>query len=116
MPTTVHELETARSDESVAIAVEDSSKVVLDADATDGTLELQTELDQETDIPSAQETEVDVVSSSKDAPTAHDVETEVEADTHGPDTGTISKNDLAVEELPEKTEQHVIPITKVFDL
>ena len=91
--------------EHATIAAEGSTKVVLDnADETGGTIELQSELEQET---SARETAVDGVSSSKDA--AHEVETEVEADTHGTET---SKNDLA-KELPE-TEQPVLHTTEVF--
>jgi hypothetical protein len=114
LPTTIgQELDTARSDEQAATATEDSSKVVLDnADATSSGIELQSEHEQETLIPSSQETGVDVVSSSKDALTAHGVETEVEADTHGTDAATTWKNDLT-EEHPV-TEQPVIPTTEVF--
>ena len=89
--------------EHAAIA-EGSAKVALDnANATGGTIELQSELEQET---SAQETALDGVPSSKDA--ALEVETEVEVDTHGTET---SKN--AAKELPE-TEQPVLHTTEVF--
>ena len=73
------------------------------------------ELEQETTVIfTGQETDVNVISSSKDAPTSHEVETEVGTDTHGTDVATTSKNDLAAE-LPEM-EQHVIPTTEVFNL
>ena len=94
------------------IAAEGSSKVVLEADATGG-IELQSKIEQETVIPSAQETEVDVVS-SKDAPTAdvaHGVKTEVEAETHVTDAAT-TMNDLTAVESREK-EQPAIPTTEV---
>ena len=95
--------------EHAAVVAEGSAKVVPDnADATGGTIEYQSELQQETSV---QETAVDSVSSSKDA--AHEVETEVEADTHGTDVATTSKNDLAAKELPE-TEQPVLHTPEVF--
>ena len=106
LPTTIEqELDTTHSNEPAAIA-EDSSKVVLDADAT-GAIERQSEL-EETLTPSAQETEVDTVSSTKDTLTAvvaHEVENEAEA------TATTT-NDLAAE-FPE-TEQPVISTIEVF--
>ena len=114
MPTTFeHDLDTAAHlDDSAATETEGSSKAVLDnADAIGGTIELQSELEQKTLIPSAEETGVDVVTST--ALTAHEVETGVEADTHGTDAATTSKNDLAAEELPD-TEQPVVPTTEVF--
>ena len=117
LPTTIeHELDTAHPDELAGVAAEGSSKVVLDnADSTGGTIELQSELEQETLLPSAQleETGVDVVSISKDALTAHEVETETEANTHGTEPATTSKYVIAAEELPE-TEHPVIPTTEVF--
>ena len=95
--------------EHAAVVAEGSAKVVPDnADATGGTIEYQSELQQETSV---QETAADSVSSSKDA--AHEVETEVEADTHGTDVATTSKNDLAAKELPE-TEQPVLHTPEVF--
>ena len=116
LPTTIeHELDT-HSNESAGVAVEGSSNDVLDnADATGGTIELLSELERENPIPSAQpeETGVDVVSISKDALTAHEVETEVEVDTHVTTPAPTSKNDLAAEELSE-SEQPVIPTTEVF--
>ena len=115
MPTTLEqepELDTAHSDELAGIAaVEDPSEVVLDADATGG-IELQSELEQETLIPSAQETGVDVVLSSEDALTAvvaHEVETGGGAETQA----AAATTDLAAAELPE-TEQLVTPTTEVF--
>jgi hypothetical protein len=104
--------ETAHSGEPAAIA-EGSSEVVINADATGG-IELQSEFEQEI-TSSAHETGVDVVSSSKDALTAvvpHEVETEVESETHGTDAATTT-NDLVTGELPE-TEQPVMPTTEVF--
>ena len=95
--------------EHAAIAAEGSAKVVPDnADATGGSIELQSELQQETSV---QETAVDTVSSSKDA--VHEVETEVETETQGTIVVTTSKNDLAAKELPE-TEQPVLDTTEVF--
>ena len=108
-----HELDAAHSDELADIAAEGSSKVVLEADAVGG-IELQSEIVQVTPIPSAQETEVGIVSSSKDADVAHKVETEVEAGTQGAEAATTT-NDLAAAVLPEK-EQPVVPATKVFIL
>ena len=84
-----------------ATATEDPSKVVLEADATGG-IELQTKIEQETPILSARETEVGVVSSSKDTVVAHNVETEEAATT---------TNDLAAAVLPD---QPVVPDTEVF--
>lgn len=117
MPTSIeHELDTAHSDE-LAVVAGDSSKVVLNADVT-GDIDLQSEPQQETLTvlsPSAQETEVDVVSGSKDALTAvvaHEVDTEVEAETHATDAANTT-NDIAAAESPE-TEQPVMPTTEVF--
>ena len=110
MPTTIepeHELDAAHSDEPAA---EGSSK---EADGTGGS-ELQSEIEQETPIPSAQETEVDVVS-SKDGSTAdvvHEVKTEVETETQGAEAAATT-NDFAEEILPEK-EHPVVPTNKVF--
>ena len=114
LPTTIeHEIDT-HSDELAGVAAEASSKDVLDnADPTGGTIELLSELERETPIPSAQPVEMDVVSISKDALTVHEVETEVEADTRGTAPAPTSKNDLAAEELSE-TEQPVIPTIEVF--
>lgn len=119
LPTTIEpELDTPHSDEPAVIA-EGSSKVALNTDATGG-IELQSELQQETLTalsPSAQETGVDVISSSKDALTAvpaREVETEVEVETHGTDAAT-STNDLqvAAAESPD-TELPVMPATEVI--
>ena len=120
LPTTIeHELEqdTTHLDEPAAIAGEGPSKAVLDADAT-GDIELQSELEQETLkvlSPSAQESRVDVVSSSNDALTrvvTREVEIEVKAGTQGTDAATTSK-DLTAKELPE-TDQPIVPTTEVF--
>ena len=76
---------------------------------------LDVELGQETltvSSPSAQETGVDVVSSSKNALTAVEVETEVESEAHGTDADTTT-NDLAAKIIPE-IEQPVMPTTDVF--
>ena len=81
--------------------------MVLDADAAGNGL--QSELEQETLTPSAQDSGVDV-SSSKDALTvvvAH--EPEVEAET----PAVTTTNDLAATELLV-TEQPVMPSTEVF--
>ena len=95
--------------EHAAVVAEGSAKVVPDnADATGGTIEYQSELQQETSV---QETAADSVSSSKYA--VHEVETEVEADTHGADVATTLKNDLTAKELPA-TEQPVFDTTEVF--
>ena len=111
MPTTIRrELETAHSNEPASIA-EGLSNVVLDADAT-GSVELQSELEQETLIPSTQERGVDVVSSSKDAlaaVVAHDMETEVEAETQV----ATATNDLPEADLPEM-EHSVMSTTEVL--
>ena len=110
LPTT-NEPELDETAHSAAVA-EGSSEVVTNADATGG-IELRSEFEQE--ITSAQETGVDVVSSSKDALTAvvaHGVETEVESETHGTD-GDSTTNDLAAGEFPE-TEQPVMPTSEVF--
>jgi hypothetical protein len=105
LPTNIEqEIDTAHSNEPAAIA-EGSSKVVLDADATGG-VDLESELEQETFTPSAQETRVDIVSSNKGAPTAvvaHEVETDAEAETRG-------TNDLAAE-FPET--EPAVPTTEV---
>ena len=61
---------------------------------------------------SAQETGVDVVSSSKNALSAVEVETEVESEAHGTDADTTT-NDLAAKIIPE-IEQPVMPTTDVF--
>ena len=106
-----HKLDSAHSDELATIAAEGSSKGILEVDATGG-IELQSEVEQETPIPSAQETEVGVVSSSKDAIVAHKVETEVEAETLETDAATAS-NDLAASESAE-TEHSVVPTTEVY--
>lgn len=118
MPTTIeHELDTAHSDE-LAIVAEDSSKVVFNTDITGDSIDLQSELQQETLTvlsPSVQETGVDVVSSNKDALTAvvaHEVDTEVEAEIHEADAATTT-NDIAAAESPE-TEQPVLPTAEVF--
>ena len=102
----------------VAAAIaEGSPEIVFNPNATSG-IEHQSEPEQETLTvlsPSTQESGVDVVSSSKDAPTvdvAHEVETEVEAETHGTDAATAT-NDLSAAELPE-TERPVKPTTEVF--
>ena len=112
MPTTIEpELDSVHSDEPAGIA-EGLPEIALDADATG--IELRSEPEQETLtvlFPSAQETGVDVVSSSKDAlraVVAHEVETEVDAETHGTDAA-----DLAAAEFPE-AEQPVMPTTEVF--
>ena len=116
MSTTIEqepELDTAHSNEPAGVAAEGSSKVIFNADATGG-FELQSELEQETLIPSPQEREekkVDAVSSNNDTLTAHGVETEVEADTEGTN-GVTTADDLTAE-FPE-TEQPVIPTTGVF--
>ena len=121
MPATT-DLHTDHLDEREVIA-EDSSKAVLNADAT-GDIELQSELEQEALIPSPQETgvdaltvhevetEADVVSSNKDALTAQKVEAEVEAGTQGTDAATTTNELAAVE--PSEVEQLVVPTTEVF--
>jgi hypothetical protein len=100
------ELDTADSDEAAAVAT-----------ATGG-IEHQSEPEQETLTalsPSAQETGVDDVLSSKDAQTAvvaQEVETEVESETHGTDAATTTHG-LAAAEFTE-TEQAALPTTEVF--
>ena len=101
------ELDTAHSDEPAGIAADGLSKV---ADATGG-IEHQSEFEQETPTPSAQETGEDVVS-GKDAlraVVAHEDETEMEAETEA----ATATNDLAAADLPE-TEQPVMPTTEVL--
>ena len=117
MPTTIEpELDTAHFDEPAAIA-EGSPEIAHDANVTGG-IEHQSKPEQETLTalsPSAQETGVDVVSSSKDALTAvvaHEVETEVEAETPGTDAATTT-NELAAAEFSQ-TEQPVLPTYEVF--
>ena len=116
LPTTIeHEQETApHSDEPATIAAEGSSKVVHETDTT-GDIELEPELEQGTLLPSAQgkeETRVDAVSSSNDALTAREVETEVEADTHEMGAAATT-DDLTATELPQ-TEQPIMPTIEVL--
>jgi hypothetical protein len=73
---------------------------------------LNAELEQETltvSSPSAQETGVDVVSSSV---VAHDIGTEMKVETHGTDA-TTTKNDLSAAEFPA-AEQPVMLTTEVI--
>lgn len=94
------------------IAHSDEPAAILNADANGG-IERQSEFEQEI-TSSSKETGVDVVSSSKDALTAvvaHEVETEVEDETHGTKAATTT-NDLVAAESPET--EHVIPTTEVF--
>lgn len=110
LPTSIEqELDSTHSNEPAAI--EGSSKVVLDADATGG-IELQSEL-KETLDPSALETRVDIVSSNKDALTAvvaREMEPEAEAERQETNAATTT-NDFAAE-FPV-TEQPIIPTTEV---
>ena len=111
LPTTLEPERDAHSDE---VTAEDSSKVAPDLDAAGG-IEHQSELEEETLAvlsPSTQETEADVLSSSKDALTAQKVETEVEAGTQGTDAATTTNEIVAVES--SEAEQLVIPTAEVF--
>lgn len=95
-----HESEFIHSDEPAAIVDPSEIAFVENAPVSFGSIEPQPELEQ-TLSTTAQETAVDVVSSSNDASTAvvpHELEAKVEIEAHGMDAvvAATASNDLPV--------------------